>query len=216
MDIGISENVSIYSTETPSVKKAVRENTNSGSKAAASEPAKKDADTAASSAVTYEKSVEENNDSTKKLYKPDMDLVQKLKNDAEARSTQLRTLVEKMLTKQGTAFNQNTNIFEMLRKGQVQVDPETAARAKDEISEDGYWGVKQTSERLVSFAKALSGGDPSKADEMINAFKKGYDQAAKAWGGELPSICSQTYDETLRQLNEWKDSIQATTGTQTE
>lgn len=206
MDMGISENLSIsYSTETPSAKKAVRENTDSSA-------VNKTEDTK-NAAVTYEKTGEKDQDSSKKIYKPDMEMVQKLKNDAEARSTQLRTLIEKMLTKQGQAFNKNTDIFQLLRTGKISVDPETAAQAKEDISEDGYWGVKQTSDRLVSFAKAISGGDPSKADEMINAFKKGYAQATKSWGGDLPGICKETYDATIQKLTDWKNSVD-TTGTE--
>jgi hypothetical protein len=210
MDMGISENIGIsYSTESPTVKKAVRENTDAS---AISAETKASDETAASSvAVSYEKSTETETDTTKQLYKPDNDLIQKLKTDAENRSAQLRTLVEQMLTKQGKAFTDSTNIWDMLRKGEVDVDPETAAQAKEDISEDGYWGVKQTSERLVSFAKALTGGDPSKADEMIEAFKKGYEQATKSWGGDLPSICKETYDSTIQQLNDWKNSLNTTT-----
>ncbi len=210
MDMGITENLSIsYSAESRSSKKTTRENTNTSAiedtEAKVSDKAEK------TNAATYERTSEKDTDSSKQLYKPDMDMVQKLKNDAEVRSTQLRNLVEKMLTKQGTAFNNGTNIYDLLRTGKVNVDPATAAQAKEDISEDGYWGVKQTSERLVSFAKALTGGDPSKADEMIEAFKKGYEQATKSWGGDLPGICKETYDATLEQLNEWKNSLDSST-----
>lgn len=205
MDMGISENLSIsYSTESQTVKKAVRENTDASAAAAET---KTDTKTQ-TAAAAYEKSAETEKDSSKQIYKPDLDLVQKLKNDAETRSTQLRTLVEKMMTKQGKAFTDATNMWEMLRKGEVEVDPETAAQAKEDISEDGYWGVKQTSDRLVSFAKALTGGDPDKADEMIEAFKKGYEQATKSWGDDLPDICKKTYDATIEKLTAWKDSME--------
>jgi len=207
MDMGITENLSVtYSTE-PAVKKAARGDADSKKESETSAVAEKKVE----SAVSYEKSDAKETESTKKIYKPDTELVQKLKNEANNRSMQLRNLVEKMLVKQGTAFNHGTDIYELLRTGKVQVDPQTAAQAKEDISEDGYWGVKQTSERLVSFAKALTGGDPSKADEMIEAFKKGYDQATKSWGDTLPSICKQTYDETIKQLNDWKNSLETST-----
>ena len=61
-----------------------------------------------------------------------------------------------------------------------------------DVAEDGYWGAEQTSDRILSFAKALSGDDPDKAEELLNAFKKGYSQATKSWGGNLPSLCSDT------------------------
>ena len=49
-------------------------------------------------------------------------------------------------------------------------------------SEDGYWGVKQTSQRLFDFASALAGDDVDKMKEMQAAMEKGYKMATKAWG----------------------------------
>ena len=93
----------------------------------------------------------------------------------------------------------------------IEVDPATKAQAQKDIGEDGYWGVKQTSDRLVEMAQALSGGDATKADEMIKAIKKGYDQAAEAWGGELPDICQKTIDAATEKLNQWRDSMNSAT-----
>ncbi|QHQ60395.1 hypothetical protein Ana3638_06085 [Anaerocolumna sedimenticola] len=153
--------------------------------------------------AVYEKSADEG---TKKVvYKQDTATISQLKADAEKRTRQLRNLVEKMLLKQGQTFDEST-MYQLLREGKVPVDEETAAQAKADIAEDGYWGVNQTSDRLVSFAKALTGGDPDKIDEMIDAVKKGFEQATKTWGGELPDICKQTLDTTMKKLDEWKKS----------
>ncbi len=151
--------------------------------------------------AVYEKS-----NATKKEYKQDTATIAKLKADADRRTQQLRNLVEKLMLKQGQTFDE-ANMYALLREGKVQVDPETAAQAKADIAEDGYWGINQTSDRLVSFAKALTGGDPEKADEMIAAIKKGFDAATKAWGGELPDICKQTLDSALKKLDDWKASF---------
>ncbi|MBD5452617.1 MAG: hypothetical protein HDR25_08255, partial [Lachnospiraceae bacterium] len=62
---------------------------------------------------------------------------------------------------------------------------------------DGYWGVKQTSERILSFATALAGNDSKNLEKMRDAFLKGYKQAEKTWGGELPDISKRTYDAVL-------------------
>ncbi len=153
--------------------------------------------------AVYEKSADKG---TKKVvYKQDTATISQLKADAEKRTSQLRALVEKMLLKQGQTFDEST-MYQLLREGKVPVDEETAAQAKADIAEDGYWGVNQTSDRLVSFAKALTGGDPDKIDEMIDAVKKGFKQATKTWGGELPDICKQTLDATMKKLDEWKKS----------
>ena len=153
-------------------------------------------------AAVYEKSTETEN---KKVYQRDNATVERLMQEAERRSQNLRSLVEKMLLKQGETFTESTDIYTLLREGKLQVDPETRAQAQKDIAEDGYWGVKQTSDRLVSFAVALTGGDPSKADSMIEAVKKGFEEATKSWGGELPGICNDTMKEAIRKLEEWRD-----------
>lgn len=155
-------------------------------------------------AVVYEKS-EADNKTPKKVYQRDQKTVDKLLAEAEKRTQQLRNLVEKMLLKQGKTFTESTDIYALLREGKLEVDPETSAQAQKDISEDGYWGVNQTSDRLVSFAKALSGSDPAKADEMIAAVKKGYEEATKTWGGELPEISKNTLDATVKKLEAWRD-----------
>jgi hypothetical protein len=157
-----------------------------------------------SQSAVYEKSSSDNQ--TKKTYKQDTATIVKLKADADRRYASLRSLVEKMFNKQGKTFDE-ANMFQLLREGKVPVDAETAAQAQKDIAEDGYWGVNQTSDRLVSFAKALAGSDPEKADEMIDAVKKGFEEATKTWGDDLPDICKQTLDATLKKLDEWKNSV---------
>lgn len=55
----------------------------------------------------------------------------------------------------------------------------------------------------MNFAKALVGGDPSRAEEMRDAVIKGFEEAQKAWGGELPDISQQTYDATMKLFDDW-------------
>ncbi len=109
-------------------------------------------------------------------------MVAKLKADAEQRTSQLRSLVEKMMTKQGTAIANADSMWSFLADGNFTVDEETQKQAQADIAEDGYWGVEQTSDRILDFAKALSGNDPEKADLLIDAFKKGFEDATKSWG----------------------------------
>ena len=109
--------------------------------------------------VVYEKSSETSSDTVTK--KTDYALIEKLKADAEQRTAQLRSLVEKMMTKQGVAIGTADSMWSFLAKGDFTVDAETQAQAQADIAEDGYWGVEQTSDRILDFAKALSGNDPA-------------------------------------------------------
>lgn len=172
-------------------------------------------DTAAKdTGVIYEKSTDTKTSGVTK--KTDTALVAKLKADAEERTSQLRSLVEKMMTKQGIAIGTADDMWKFLAKGDFTVDAETKAQAEADIAEDGYWGVEQTSERILDFAKALSGNDPDKADLLLDAFKKGFKEATKTWGDELPDISKRTYDAVLEKFDKWKNGTSDTTTDATE
>ena len=162
--------------------------------------------------VIYEHSTDTNTSSTKKTYKPDTALINKLKADADARTSQLRSLVEQMMGKQATTYGNANDIWSFLRSGNYTVDPATKAQAQADIAEDGYWGVSQTSDRIIQFATALTGGDPDKIEAMRDAFKKGYAQAEKTWGGSLPEISQKTYDAVMEKF----DKLAADAGLTTE
>ena len=135
-------------------------------------------------------------------------LVQQLKQDQESKQQNLISIVRDMMNGQAKSYSQATgddSIWRFLASGDFTVDAQTKAQAQADIAEDGYWGVKQTSDRILDFAKALSGGDSSKADELLNAFKKGFEQATRAWGGKLPQLCQDTYDAVVEKFSAWKD-----------
>lgn len=157
-------------------------------------------------AAVYEKS--EKPDVKNKIYERDNNTINRLLAEAEKRSQSLRDLVQKMLLKQGQTFNEATDIYALLREGKLEVDPVTREQAQKDIADDGYWGVEQTSDRLVSFAKALTGGDSSKAEEMIEAVKKGFEEATKAWGGDLPEISKRTLDAAIKKIEAWRDGTE--------
>lgn len=156
--------------------------------------------------VVYEKS----ETPTKATYTPgskkvDQETIDKLKADAEARYSQLADLVQKLMTKQGetSKYASLSDLMKGVVKGDVAVDPEVVAQAKKDVADDGYWGVEQTASRIVDFAKALSGGDPAQAESMRKAIEKGFSEATKTWGDNLPDISSKTYDRINEMLDEW-------------
>ena len=151
--------------------------------------------------VVYEKSTDATDSKSSKMADYSA-IVSNLKQELSAKNTQLENLVNQLLGKQANKFTKLADLYKNL-----QADPATIAQAKKDISEDGYWGVEQTSDRLVSMAQALSGGDTGKADEMIAAIKKGFEQATAAWGEDLPDICKQTIDTAVKKMEEWRDGI---------
>ena len=135
-------------------------------------------------------------------------IIQQLKADDALRQQQLLDIVHKMMGKQAKAYGvansdkDDESIWRFLAKGDFTVDAATKAQAQADIAEDGYWGVTQTSDRILDFAKALAGDDPEKLENMRAAFKKGYEQAEKTWGGELPDISKQTFDAVMKGFDE--------------
>ena len=163
-------------------------------------------------AAVYEKS-DEGTVKTKVNRKVDTETIARLKKEADERTASLKSLVEKMMAKQGQTivkageldFENGTNLADIFRN--LEVDDETRAQAQADIAEDGYWGVEKTSDRMLDFAKALAGDDPSAAKDMLEAIKKGFEEAKKAWGEELPELSQKTMDATLEKVNKWIEEL---------
>ena len=149
--------------------------------------------------------------SINKMSKEDRDaLVNQLNADMEKRQAQLLDLVQKTISGQVGAYGKATgdDIWKFLASGKFTVDSATKAQAQADISEDGYWGVKQTSQRLFDFASALAGDDVEKMKSMQEAIEKGYKQAEKTWGKELPEISKNTLDATNKLFEDYYASKQ--------
>lgn len=144
-------------------------------------------------------------------------LVSQLQADVDARKQSLVNLVNEMLGKQAKAYGQASgedSIWKFLAGGNFTVDAQTKAQAQADIAEDGYWGVKQTSQRLFDFASALAGDDVEKMKEMQQAMMKGYEMATHTWGGKLPDISKQTIDAANKLFDDYyasKTPVDATT-----
>lgn len=122
--------------------------------------------------------------------KPDSETIARLKQETERISENLRAYIHKLIVNQGSA-------------GKLTIDTDTVEKARQAISEDGEWGVKAVSDRIVAFAVAVSGDDPSKLATLKAAIEKGFAEAGKALGGALPDICAKTRDEVMKKLDAW-------------
>ncbi len=149
---------------------------------------KKDADTA----VVYEKSASvSSNKATYEINKKSSTdraaIVEQMKKAEDDNRQSLINMVREMMNTQ--AGKQKTADGFSAFGGTVT----EGKKAQESISEDGYWGVKQTSQRLFDFASALAGDDVEKMKKMQEAMNKGINQAAEKLGG-LPSISQQTQE----------------------
>lgn len=174
--------------------------TETSGKTAADDTAAKEATLKETEAASYEANGGRtySASATRKTYTMDTETVERLKSENEQR---MANLVKQMLSQQ----IDRSNMWERLRTGKFTADAATIKQAQADIADDGYWGVEQTSDRLVQYATALTGGDPDKLDTMIAAFEKGYAAAEKTWGGTLPSLAQRTREATLKKFQDLKD-----------
>ena len=96
------------------------------------------------------------------------ELVKSLKADLDNQTTRFTNMMMQMFQKQGiTGLKAGSDSFwRQIASGNFTVDAKTKAEAQEAISEDGYWGVKQTSQRIFDFAKALAGDDVEQMKKM--------------------------------------------------
>ncbi len=156
-----------------------------------------------SAAVKYERSKKSKHVTYNKnghIY--DKETVDKLKLQSEQAYAHLKGLVEKLLLKQGHSIKTIT----VEEWSDVKIDEETKSKAAAMVAPDGPFSAEAVSNRLVDFAKAVSGGDIEKLDKLKSAIDEGFKQA-KNLLGELPEISSKTYDLTMEKLDAWAEEV---------
>ena len=74
--------------------------------------------------------------------------------------------------------------------------------AKDLVSENGFFGVTQTSNRVSNFVLNFAGNDLELLQKGREGIVQGFDEAKKMFGGELPEISYKTQERTLALIDE--------------
>lgn len=133
--------------------------------------------------------------------KPDnTSLIEKLKAESEQAHEQLRNLVRQLLERQGMRFQDVIS-----GEKELVVDEEARLQAQAAIGEGGPSSPENVSDRIVEFAKAISGGDKSKFELLKGAIQDGFEAARQALGGTLPDISNKTYDLVMEKLDRWME-----------
>ena len=115
----------------------------------------------------------------------------------KSRYGMLQSLVANLLKEQGI----NTKLA--TRGSEIDIAAIAPEEAQQLISENGYFGVQQTSDRIVQFAIETAGGDPSRIDAIKEGVEKGFSEAKKAFGDWLPDISYTTYNAVMEKLDKW-------------
>jgi hypothetical protein len=69
------------------------------------------------------------------------------------------------------------------------------------VSEDGFFGITQTSERIAQFVIAGAGGDENLLREGRKGVLQGFKEAEAIWGGKLPDISYETIEKAVAMID---------------
>ena len=75
------------------------------------------------------------------------------------------------------------------------------SEAAELVSEDGFFGINQTSQRIADFVINGSGGDESMMRAGREGMLQGFKEAEAMWGGELPEISQKTMQKALEMVD---------------
>ena len=141
-------------------------------------------------------------------YKTNWKTFNTMKSTMQQKVASFEKLVSSMFHKQGVAYNKSLgvrdNLQALIDSGGVSAADRLEAQAA--VAEDGEWGVDKTAGRILDFAKAMSGGDPSKIGLLKDAVMKGFKEAESMWVGKLPDISQKTLDKVMDGFDEWEKS----------
>lgn len=74
--------------------------------------------------------------------------------------------------------------------------------AAELVSEDGFFGVAQTSERIAQFVIAGAGNDEELLREGRKGILQGFKEAEEMWGGKLPDIAYETIEKAVAMVDQ--------------
>ena len=75
------------------------------------------------------------------------------------------------------------------------------SEAAELVSEDGFFGVEQTSQRIANFVIDGAAGDGDRMRAGREGMIQGFKEAEAMWGGELPEISQKTMDAALEMVD---------------
>ena len=73
--------------------------------------------------------------------------------------------------------------------------------AKKLVSEDGFFGVAQTSERIANFVLLGAGDDIDKLKAGKEGILRGFKEAEEMWGEKLPDISYESINKSVEMID---------------
>ncbi len=120
-------------------------------------------------------------------------------------SFEIKTETKQLLNDQNALFHFNQLDDEKKASLLYQNKPISelsAEEANQLISDDGYFGIAKTSQRIGDFVLKGAGNDLDRLKSGREGILRGFQEAEKAWGGKLPQISYETLEKSLEAIDE--------------
>ena len=133
-----------------------------------------------------------------------MELRTQIRDNANAIMFNFTSIQKNILTPQ-EQFAKDYEDFQSFLNGVGYEGKPIAELSQDEaaqlVSEDGLFGIKQTSERIANFVINGAGGDEDRMRAGREGMLLGFAQAEQMWGGELPEISQKTMQAAIEMVD---------------
>jgi len=133
-----------------------------------------------------------------------MELRTQIRDNANAIMFNSTSIQKNILTPQ-EQFAKDYEDFQSFLNGVGYEGKPIAELSQDEaaelVSEDGLFGIKQTSERIANFVINGAGGDEDRMRAGREGMLLGFAQAEQMWGGELPEISQKTMQAAIEMVD---------------
>ncbi|MCF6248464.1 MAG: hydrogenase-4 component G [Desulfobacula sp.] len=123
-----------------------------------------------------------------------------VKNEIVQFTVQIRTDTKQNLSDQNAIFHFSQLSKELktsLVYNNTPISELSVDEARDLISDDGYFGIEKTSQRIIDFAIKGAGNDIDRLRAGREGVLRGMAEAEKAWGENLPGISYGTLEKSL-------------------
>lgn len=157
-----------------------------------------------SNAQTYQAAKSDNVSKSK-----DVEEIKELHKESKAKQfAQLMSEVQSFVKGRAeeSSFEVQYQEFQEFLEGIEYEGPSIASLSQEEaaelVSEDGFFGVKQTSVRIAEFVISGAGGDEELLREGKKGIMQGFKDAEKMWGGKLPDIAYETIEKAVAMVDQ--------------
>lgn len=154
-------------------------------------------------------------------WRPDPDAVNALLREAETQRADFMRIMMSSMNQQAESGLTADGIWGAVGQwasGQdvsnlVEITPEMRAEAQELVSEDGFYGVRQTSERILALVDALAGTDPNglegRLEVLRGAAERAFENVRNMFGGNLPEISELTIEAVRQGFEERLEAARA-------